>query len=119
MFRYVPLCSGFYRRPQRYAPAIFSVMVFILMRFQPSTRTRYDRMRVLFYSLLRAFLNRCVFVENGQRISVDGKPKCIEMYAFSNENALDWTRPCITIKSVSKSNVLLKSELLIFFSEIE
>ena len=29
------------------------------------------------------------FVENGQGIIVDGGPKCIEMYAFSNENALD------------------------------
>ena len=80
---------------QRHAPAIFSVIVFILMRLQPSTRTRYDRMRFLFYSLLRASSNRCVFVENGQPVGVDGRPKCIEIYAFSNENVLDWTRPRI------------------------
>ena len=28
-----------------------------------------------------------------ERISVDGRPKHIEMYAFSNENALVWTGP--------------------------
>ena len=28
-----------------------------------------------------------------ERISVDGRPKRIEMYAFSNENALVWTGP--------------------------
>ena len=47
---------------------------------------------------LKSFSNRCVFVENGQGISVDGRPKCIEMYAFSNENALDHTRPSIMMK---------------------
>ena len=80
---------------QRYAPAIFSVIVFILMRLQPSTRTRYDRMRFLFYSLLKASSNRCVFVENGQPVGVAGRPKWIEMYAISNENVLDWIRPRI------------------------
>ena len=34
-----------------------------------------------------AFSNRCVFDENTQRISVDGRPKRIEMYA------LMWTGP--------------------------
>ena len=28
-----------------------------------------------------------------ERISVDGRPKRIEMYAFSNKNALVWTGP--------------------------
>ena len=42
--------------------------------------------------LLRTFSNRCVFDENAQRISVDGRPKRIEMYAFSQENAIVWTR---------------------------
>ena len=32
-----------------------------------------------------------VFDENAQRFSVDRRPKRIEMYAFSNENALVWT----------------------------
>ena len=36
--------------------------------------------------------NPCVFDENVQRISVNGRPKRIEMYAFSNENALVWTK---------------------------
>ena len=37
--------------------------------------------------------DRCVFDENAQRISVDARPKRIEMYAFSNENALVSTGP--------------------------
>ena len=37
--------------------------------------------------------NRYVFDENARRIGIDGKPKRIEMYAFSNENALVWTGP--------------------------
>ena len=47
-------------------------------------------MRFRFDPLSRAFSNRCVFDENAQRISVDGRPKRIEMYAFSNKNALVW-----------------------------
>ena len=43
-----------------------------------------------FDPLSRAFSNRYVFDENAQRISVDGRPKRIEMYAASNENALMW-----------------------------
>ena len=50
-------------------------------------------MRFRFDPLSRTFSNRCVFNENAQLISVDGKPKRIEMYAFSNENALVWTGP--------------------------
>ena len=50
-------------------------------------------MRFHLYPLSRAFSNRCVFDENAQRFSVDRRPKRIEMYAFSNENALVWTGP--------------------------
>ena len=55
-------------------------------------------MRFRFDPLSRAFSNRCVFIEkaqigNAQVISVNGKPKRIEMYAFSNENASVWTGP--------------------------
>ena len=50
-------------------------------------------MRFRLYPLSRAFSNRCVFDENAQRFSVDRRPKRIEMYAFSNENALVWTGP--------------------------
>ena len=39
--------------------------------------------------LLITFSNRCIFA---QRIFVDGRSKRIEMYAFSHENALVWTR---------------------------
>ena len=50
-------------------------------------------MHFRFDPLSRAFSNRCVFYENAQHISVDGRPKRIEMYAFSNGNALVWTGP--------------------------
>ena len=56
---------------------------FILMRFRPSTLIRYVSMRFRFDPPSRAFSNRCVFDENAQRISVDGKPKLIKMHAFS------------------------------------
>ena len=65
--------------------------VFISMRFRLSTLMRC--MRLHLYPLSRAFSNRCVFDENAQRFSVDRRPKRIEMYAFSNENALVWTGP--------------------------
>ena len=50
-------------------------------------------MRFHLYPLSRAFSIRCVFDENAQRFSVDRRPKRIEMYAFSNENALVWAGP--------------------------
>ena len=73
------------RMLQTQAPEIFSFAVFILMRFLPSTPTRYVRGFVLTF--------KSVFNENAQRISVDGRLKRIEMYAFTNENALVWTGP--------------------------
>ena len=50
-------------------------------------------MRFRFDPFSRAFENLCVFNENAQRISVDGRPKRIEMYAFSKEKAFGWTEP--------------------------
>ena len=52
-----------------------------------------------FETLSRAFSNRCVFDENAnaKRISVSGRPRRIEMHAFSNENAL----MCTGFKSMS------------------
>ena len=66
--------------------------VFISMRFRLSTLMLIC-MRFHLYPLSRAFSNRCVFDENAQRFSVDRRPKRIEMYAFSNENAVVWTGP--------------------------
>ena len=43
-------------------------------------------MRFRFNPLSKAFPNRCGFDENAQHISVDARPKRIEMYAFSNKN---------------------------------
>ena len=50
-------------------------------------------MRFRFDPLSRAFSNGCVFDENARRISVDGRPKGMEMCAFSNANAIVWTGP--------------------------
>ena len=61
----------------------YDVIIFILMRFRQSTLIRHVSMRFRFDPPSRAFSNRCVFDENAQRISVDGKPKRIEMHAFS------------------------------------
>ena len=74
---------------------IFPVIVFILMRFQPSSTVHIDMMynRFRFHPLSRAFSNRWVFDENAQRISVDGRRKRAEMYAFSSENELVWKEP--------------------------
>ena len=59
-----------------YAPAIFLVIVFILIRFSTvDTNTMCLRFRS--DPLSRAFINRCVFGESTQRISVDGRPKRI------------------------------------------
>lgn len=44
-----------------------------------------------FRPLSNAFLDRCVFDENAQRSSVDGRLKRIQMYVFSNEDAWLWT----------------------------
>ena len=77
---------------QKHAPTIFSVIVFILMRFRPTNTT----MRFRFDPLLRACSNRCVFHENAhaQGISVDGRTN-------ANENALEWTGPYKTVDDLS------------------
>ena len=64
------------------------------MRFRPlPAQNNTICMRFCFDPLSRAFENRCVFDEDAQRISVEGRVKRIETYAFSNENALVWTGP--------------------------
>ena len=44
-------------------------------------------MRFRFDPLSRAFSNLCVYNENAHIISLDGRPKRIEVYAFSNARA--------------------------------
>ena len=61
----------------------YDVIVFILMRFRPSTLIRYVSVRFRFDPPSRAFSNRGVLDESAQRISVDGKRKRIEVHAFS------------------------------------
>ena len=70
---------------QTHAPAIFLVIVFILMLFRPFSTVFTDTICVRFCLDLvsRAFSNRCVFDENAQRICMKRGPKRIEMYAFS------------------------------------
>ena len=63
------------------------------------TRLWYFRSSFLFWCVSELFWPSTlvrygwVFDENAQRISVDGRPKRIEMYAISNENTLVWTGP--------------------------
>ena len=54
------------------------------MRFRPfsTIHTNTICMRFHFHPLPRVFSNRCVFDENPHRMSVDGRPKRIEMYTF-------------------------------------
>ena len=81
-------------RLQTHMRAIFSVIVFILIRFRPflTVHTNKICMRFCFDPLSRAKLRaHCerIVDENAQRIIVDGRPKQhIEMNAFSNENTL-------------------------------
>ena len=64
----------------RYQSGFF--IFFVLIHFQE--RFQIDA----FVMKMRAFSNRCVCDENAQRISVDGRPKRIEMYAFSKEKRI-------------------------------
>ena len=63
--------------------------------FRPfsTVHTNTISMSFRFDPLSRAFSNRCVSDENAQHISVDGRPKRIEMYAFLDKNALVWKGP--------------------------
>ena len=77
------------RMLQTHAPAIFydprgtyDVIVFILMRFRPSALIRYVCVFVLIHFQERFHRKRSA------HLRVDGTPERIEMYPFSNENAL-------------------------------
>ena len=64
-------------------PAIFSVIVLILLGFRQSTLIRY--VCIFVWTTFKS-----VFDENAnaKRMSVSGRPRRIEMHAFENENAL-------------------------------
>ena len=88
------------RMLQTHAPVIFynprdtyDVIFFLLMLSRPFSTVHTNTIwtRVRFGPLSRAFSNWCASDENTQRISVDRRPKRIEVYAF-HENALVWTR---------------------------
>ena len=83
------------RMPQTRAPVIFYRFHFDTFSTRAPPRVFHhlyycDMYAFSFWSTLRAFSNRCVCDENAQRISVDGRPKRMEMAAFSYENALVW-----------------------------
>ena len=71
------------------------VIVFKSIRFRVSTLIRYVCVFICIHFQQRfqidAFSVNTLSVF--ERISVDGRPKRIEMYAFSNENVLVWTGP--------------------------
>ena len=66
------------------------VIVFKSIRFQVFTLIRYVYVSICIHFQQRFQID--AFSVN-TRVSVDGRPKRIEMYAFSNENALVWTEP--------------------------
>ena len=73
------------KRIDRFASTLpFTCAFDCLHQYDTCVRFRFD-------PLSRTFSNRCVFGENAECISVDGRAKRIKMYAFSNENALVWT----------------------------
>ena len=61
------------RMLQTHAPVLFSVIVFIFMRFRP-VHAYTICLLFRFHPLSRAFSNRYVLDENAQRIGVDGRP---------------------------------------------
>ena len=71
------------------------VIVFKSVRFQMSTLIRYVCVSICIHFQQRfqidAFSVNTLSVF--ERISVDGRPKRINLYAFSNENGLMWTGP--------------------------
>ena len=73
-------------------------IVFKSVRFQMSTLIRYVCVSICIHFQQRfqidAFSVNTLSVF--KRISVDGRPKRINLYAFSNENALVWTGPYLT-----------------------
>lgn len=82
---------------QTHASAIFSVLAFILTGFRQFSTAHTNKicMHFRFDILSKAFSDRCLYDEDAQRItiSLDGRPRRIELYAFSNEFALvcvDW-----------------------------
>ena len=80
------LCACYKHTRPRYftISGTCEVIVFISMRFRPFSTVHANTlcMHFRFDPLLRAFSNWCVFYENSRRVSVDRRPKRIEMYAF-------------------------------------
>ena len=78
------------RTLQTHAPVIFSVIIFFLTCFRLSRRIRHVCVLVLIHFQQRFQIDAFFFYENARRISVDGRPKRVEMYAFWNRTALVW-----------------------------
>ena len=87
------LCACYKRTRLRYFLSSFSLDTSSTVY----TIIRYVCISVLIHLVSKAFSNRCVFDENSQHISADGRPKRVELYAFSNENALVCAEPKATL----------------------
>ncbi len=89
---------------------IFSVQT----RFRVSTLIRYVCVFICIHFQQRfqidAFSVNTLSVF--ERISVDGRPKRIEMYAFSNENALVWTGSKLKALPWYSMSILKQNNLL-------
>ena len=62
-----------------HAPAIFLVIIFILMRFRPSTLIRYVRMFILIHYQECFQINAFSIITLSVLFSVDRRHKCIKM----------------------------------------
>ena len=63
-----------------HAPVIFLVIIFILMRFRPSTLIRYMRIFILIHYQECFQINTFLMITLSVLFSVDRRPKCIEMW---------------------------------------
>ena len=63
-----------------HAPAIFLVIVFILMRFRPSTLIRYVRIFILIYYQESFQIIAFSMIALSVLFNVERRPKCIEMW---------------------------------------
>ena len=63
-----------------HAPAIFLVIIFILMRFRPSTPIRYVRIFILIHYQECFQINTFSMITLSVLFSVEKRPKCIELW---------------------------------------
>ena len=85
------LCTCYKQMCLQYFKSLFSFW-YVFDCFWPSIQ--YNTYTSFHFDPLPIkFPNRSVFDENAQHVSVEGRPTCIEMKAFSNENVSVWKGP--------------------------